>query len=279
MSDVISWPTRRWMKPLLFSLIFLFSFHTLAEECKLKAPLYSLSGPVSTVLRELNLLRDPNLKGISLFNPIPQDEYLGPRFGGGLFLSRREDKIFGKDEVIYDQGRELNRYFKERKSLSQGIQTVGSTPREVVQFVLDILDSRLLGCNKKIELFKLRMKTLEKRKFLKTRKIIFFLGQIGMNLRYPETVYGQDGFILEMTRTRQIQTYPSPLHYIRWSQKVIQSLDKDFIFVGISEPKDQKQKIFQKIDDKHFNIIFPGALTPGLTQLELIEFIVENFKP
>lgn len=260
---------------LSLSLILFFSFSTWGE-CHLKGPLYSLSGPSTTILRKLNLLSDKNLRGISTFNPIPANEYKGSRLGGGLFLSRREDKIFAGAEVIYDQGRELDRYFKNRPYPSMSIESMGLTPEEVVQKTISLLEPRLEGCNEKIVELLAENKKLVEAKFSQPKKIIFFLGQISQQKKLPEMVIGNDGFVLAFKKQGQIDTYPSELHYVRWSQKIIKALDENFIFVGISESKDQKASSLTRIDQRHFNIVFPGSLTPGQSQLELMSFIVKN---
>jgi hypothetical protein len=260
---------------LFLSLLIVYAFPVWGD-CHLKSPLYSLAGTSTTVLQKLNLLSDKNLKGISVFNPISEDDYKGTRLGGGLFLSRREDKVFSGVEVIYDQGRELDRYFKDRPYASIRIESMGLTPSEVIQKVLDVLTPRLIGCENQLALLQKQNKELSELKFKSPRKIVFFLGEITDQKKYPELVIGNDGFVLGFKKSGQIQTYPSELNYIRWSQKIIQSLDSDFIFVGISEPKDQKKNSIKKIDSKHYNIIFPGALTPGQSQLELMSFIVKN---
>lgn len=260
---------------LFLSLTFLFSFSAWGD-CKLKSPLYSLAGTSTTILQRLGLLSDKNLKGISTFNPIAPNDFKGERLGGGLFLSRREDKVFSGVEVLYDQGRELDRYFKDRPYSSISIKSVGLTPGEVVEKVINILKTRLDGCEEKISALVKKNQQYGTEKFKISKKIVFFLGSITEQRKLPETVIGNDGFVLAFKKTGQIKTYPSELNYIRWSQKILHSLDKDFLFVGISEPKDQKTESITKLDSKYINIVFPGALTPGQSQLELMSFIVKN---
>ncbi len=228
------------------------------------------------ILRKLNLLSDINLKGISTFNPIPANEYKGPRLGGGLFLSRREDKVFAGAEVIYDQGRELDRYFKNRPYPSMSIESMGLTPEEVIQKTITLLRPRLVNCEERVTALLSENKKLIEAKFNQLKKIVFFLGPISSQKKLPEMVIGNDGFVLGFKKQNQIHTYPSELHYVRWSQKMIEALDKNFIFIGVSEPKDQKTSSLIRIDQRHLNIIFPGALTPGQSQLELMSFIVKN---
>lgn len=260
---------------LFLSLIFCLSFSAWGD-CHLKHPLYSLAGPSTTILKSIGLLGDKNLKGISSFNPISQKDYSGPRIGGGIFLSRREEKVFNGVEVIYDHSRELDRYFKGREYSSVGIDSIGMTPHLVVEKVLSILTPRLEGCETEVENLLKKNADLKFIKFKRKMKIIFFLGAISKEKRLPELVIGNDGFVTAFKQTGQIETYPSELNYIRWSQKILKSLSSDFLYVGISEPKDQKEISFKKLDKNHFNIIFPGALTPGQTQLELMSYIVKN---
>ncbi len=264
------------MKRLLCSLLLLANFPLWASECKLNGPLFSLSGTSTVILKELNLLADPNLKGISIFNPISKEDYSGSRLGGGLFLSRREDKVFGSADVIFDHGRELNRYFKNRNYPSISINSVGKRPHETILMTLQIVEGKISGCEKELSTLKNKVSELQKSKFKAPRKIIFFLGEITSQKKLPEMVYGQDGFVLELSESGQIKTYPSKLNYIHWSQKILNSLEEDYVFVGLKEPRNQLDKKIQKLDQRHVNIVFPGALTPGYSQLELIKYIVDN---
>lgn len=259
---------------LLISLL-LFSSIALGD-CHIKVPLFSLAGPSTVMLKELGLLKDKNLKGISTFNPIEKSAYSGPRIGGGLFLSRQEDKTFQGAEVIYDQGRELDRYFSKRKFISVPIETAGLTPREVSEKTLGILESKLVGCKEKLKSLKNKISNLSKLSWKGKKKIVFFLGPISSTQRFPEMAIGQDGFVKDFKKREMIETYPSDLLYIRWSQKIMDQLPVDFIFIGVSESPDQVTKKMIRMNSRHININFPGALTPGFSQLELMGFLVEK---
>ena len=260
------------MKLLTSALLFLLISSPI-EACHIIAPLYSLAGPSTVILKELNLLKDKNLKGISTFNPIASADYSGERLGGGLFLSRQEEKTFHQAEVLFDQGRELDRYFSKRSYPSTKIATMGKTPLQVVESVLDILGPKLSGCESQIKEIIAKSKLLAASSFKDKKKIIFFLGEISQDKKYPGLVIGKDGFVKAWSDQGKIETYPSELNYIHWSQKIIRGFAPDFIFVGISEPKDQKKIEFKKINETHFNLIYPGALTPGYSQLEVMSFL------
>ena len=64
---------------------------------------------MTVLLREVGLLNDPALQGISVFNPIPEKDFKKTRYPGGVFLSRTTLKEFHQSIVFYDEGRELNK--------------------------------------------------------------------------------------------------------------------------------------------------------------------------
>ena len=96
---------------------FLFIFLFLQNQsiaCKLAKPLVSLSGPVTMVLEELNLLEDPNLAAISVFHPINK-KTSAKILAGGVFLSKRTMESFQDKFVFFDKSMELKKNYKMAK--------------------------------------------------------------------------------------------------------------------------------------------------------------------
>ena len=256
----------------VFSLIILFiSFNAIACNLDKKFDYISLSGPVTFLLQELKLLNDKSLKGISVFSPVDKKDFRNKIYGGGLFLSEKEKKDFDKKIVFFDQGLELKKYLKSSNSFKNiAIETRDLGALKATSYLLDTLSPYLENCSLKVKKVNKRLNAVKEKisqyKKVKNKTFIFYLGEV-KNKRFPNLVMANDGIVKTLKDSRIIQTYPSDLSYVSWSQKVVSSL-KNTVHIGVSENKE-----FQRINlsDDIINIKSPGALTPGLSQVYLID--------
>jgi hypothetical protein len=262
----------------ILSLLFL-SGEALAA-CRFKDELkkvYSLSGPLTVALKEIGLLRDPKLRGISIFNPVGLTEFSGTIVPGGIFLSREAmDELKGA-VVFFDEGRELARTLP--KGSVQFI-TRGLTPPQVVERSIEVLRNHTQDCEKEFAIFSNRTQELAKKVLDLMRRApraVFFLGEI-KNRRPPEMVIANDGIVKWLKDQTRLTTYPSDLGYVTWSMKLLQELHKDTLRVGIIDSGRVGEMKVQRLDKNSFNLRAPGSLVPGITQLKAWLYFLEAIR-
>lgn len=265
---------RRWM-PILFSLL-IFFVSKVEARCRFRddvKKVSSLSGSVTVLLRETGLLKDPKLQGISVFNPIAPEDFKGKIFPGGVFLSQKELPNFDGDLVFYDEVRELHRLFSSRKSV-QGVQikTRNLSPMEAMNVTVKKLKVFTQDCEKEFLTLEEKAKKIEQEildRVPKNFKAIFYIGE--MKKRLPETIMSNDGVVKWLREKKKLETYPSDLAYVNWSAKVMNSLGKDFLHVGILDTgRDYKKEV--KKEKGRVNFSYPGVLVPGYSQLEAFHY-------
>jgi hypothetical protein len=230
--------------------------------CELKPNEYiSLSGPVSILLRELDLLKDKSLKAISSFHPITKDEFSGKRVSGGLFISSKYLKSLKDPIVFYDSSRELKQIFQAGIE----IQTKGEIS-SLIDSHLESLKPFTKDCESKIKEIQKNVKTILKsiKDYKFQKSYLFYLGKLGE--RKTNLLVSNDLFVRVLKNKAKLKTYPSDSMYVPISQKIKKDFS-DAIEIGISDGKTH----VKKIEDKRFNISFQGILTPGYSQILFLE--------
>ena len=267
------------------SLSLVFLLYGFAHACDFRpevSKVYSLSGPVTIALKNIGLLSSPKLKGISVFNPVSSEEFKGKVLPGGIFLSREMVEEFKGGLVFYDEGRDLARMFEGIPTVTSiKIVTRGFFPEQVTELSIKALMPFTNSCERQFKLFQEKSENLSQ-KILKlipeNFSAVFFLGEIRAG-RLPELVIANDGIVKWLREKKKIKTYPSELAYVNWSSKVIQGLDKSFLKVGVKDSSAEMIRDFKKLDEKSFNMTFPGALVPGVSQQEAWLYFLENYRP
>lgn len=261
--------------PILISFFFLFVFH-LEAKCRFHddvKKVSSLAGTVTVVLKETGLLKDSKLQGISIFNPIAPEEFKGKIFPGGVFLSQKELPNFDGELVFYDEVRELHRLFSSRPAI-RGIQvkTRNLSPMEALEVSIKVLKPFTQDCENSFLALEVKAKKLEQEileKIPQNFKAIFYIGE--MKGRLPETIMSNDGIVKWLREEKKLTTYPSELAYVNWSAKVMNSLGKDYLHVGILDTgRDSKKEV--KNEKGKVNFSYPGVLVPGYSQLEAFHY-------
>lgn len=234
----------------------------------------SLSGPMTILLRETQLLNDPALEGISIFNPISENEFRKKRIPGGIFLSQRTLSEFENALIFYDEGRELRKILSTGRGIqSVEIKTRNKYPIEVVDSLIRTIRPLTNGCDQLLSRFKanaVRMEMELLKKLPSSLKVVFYLGRF-KNQRPPELVIVNDGVVKKLIQENKIKTYPSELSYVNWSSKIMDTLSKDFIHLGIEDSGSKLMKEIKRSSMK-MTLIYPGALVPGFSQLEAFLF-------
>lgn len=266
------------MITLLFSfLLFIFPAFACEFSSQYKS-YYSLSGATTLALKDLGLLKRPELKGISVFHPISKDEFAGEFLAGGLFLSQEKVKSFSGSVVFFDEGRELKKILEQFPLIrAVEIKTRSLTPQEVLVQLEKDLSPFLKNCAF-TELHMNLSKNLNKLRSLipKGETYLFFLGLIRSG-RLPEFVMVQDGVVKWMADQKLIRTYPSELPYVNWSSRLLQGLPAKTYRVGIKDSGNSMEKSIQKDHQKkNINLTFPGAMIPGLGQVNAMIYLFEN---
>lgn len=238
---------------------------------------YSLSGPVSMLFEFMGLEKDKQLKAISVFHPIKN--FQGKKLGGGIFLSPKVFKGKQAGVVFYDESKELKKSLSKISEIkSVQIKTRGLNSFESTLKSLKKIRPFLRGCEKQIAKVKSYVDSVNTKinKWKVNKKVLFFLDHIGKDKKLPQTIMINDGFVLTLIHKNKISTYQSPLSYVAWSAKLMKNKYADYIRIGVKESNDLDQIEVQKIDEKHYNFTYKGALIPGISQLKLLEQLTSS---
>ncbi len=233
--------------------------------------IYSLSGPVTQILEEWNLLQAKELKGASLFYPLPGN-FKGEKIPGGVFLSPSKLDEMKNALVFFDESQELRKLFRTRRVNAVEILSRNQTPGEVTASVLKTLKKYVTGCDSDQVLAKVR--TLEQSiegRMKGKPSIIFFLGEIRKE-KLPEFVIANDGLVLWLKRKNLISSYPSELGYVNWAGSIIEALKGKSLFLGIRE----EDIPTVSGNSRKANLAYPGGLIPGIRQLKAWNYFLDH---
>ncbi len=233
----------------------------------------SLSGPITMIMQDLDLLNDPALKAISSFHQVNST---ASKIDGGIFLSKKYLRKYKNPIIFFDESAQLEKTIADLKLKAHKIVTKGGDPFTIYAKSLETLVPYLDGCKDKIT--KLNALTAELRKNIfagskMKRRVIFYLGELTESKR-PELVISNDLFVKKWKELKLIDSYPSLLAYATWSQKILKELG-DYIEIGLAE---KPQIEVKKISERKFNIYFPGVLTPGLSQIKFMHYFQTQFQ-
>jgi hypothetical protein len=259
---------------ILFSLLFLFSFSVRAA-CRFSPQVnsvYSLSGPMSALIEDLGLMSSPAMKGVTVFYPELKN-FKGEIVPGGVYLAPAKLEAMNNSLVFFDTSTELKKLFKTKKINAVEVNTRGLSPREVTTALWEMLKNQVQDCQTESSKMFERVETLEK----KIRKemnppmsVVVFLGKVGEG-KLPELVIANDGIVKWLRGNKLIETYPSELAYVNWAASVMNEL-KEHLLLGFVEAK--SPMLTGK--DKRVTLSYPGALIPGMRQLEAWNYFLEN---
>lgn len=236
---------------------------------------YSLSGPITTTLKEWDLLKHPLVKGVSIFHPVSQKDFSGKFIPGGIFLSPKLIQEMKGGVVFYDESRELTEVLSENKIEAIEIKTRGLLPLEVTLLVTEILRSKTESCEKEEQGLMASTKNLElslKAKIKSKPWFIFFLGSY-VREKLPEMVMVQDGMVKWLLKENLIRSYPSNLPYVSWSAKVLNGLPKETKYILLKDSGNLLDKKVIKNSNQVVSLIYPGALIPGIDQLRALDYL------
>lgn len=260
--------------------IILLSFNCFAV-CDFKkdvSKVISLSGSSTVIFKELGLLKNPKLQGVSVFNPLDDSDFKGRIYPGGIFLSHQALSEFDGSVVFYDESRELHKIFGTRKAIkARQIKTRNQTPLESVENTSAIVSEFISGCDDELRKVKERAVSLQK-EIIKTMpeklSVVFYLGDF-VGGRPPEMVMVNDGVVKFLVQQKKIKTYPSELAYVNWSAKLLKDFPAGTLHIGIKDSgRNGAQKI--KRSSAGMTLVYPGSLVPGITQLEAFLFLARS---
>jgi hypothetical protein len=268
------------MRILFKILLLLLSFQSFAN-CDFKKNIkkvISLSGSSTVVLKELGLLKKTNVKGISVFNPITEADFAGKVYPGGIFLSHQALNELDGSVVFYDESRELHRIFTSHpKVMSREIKTRNLLPKEAHQATMTILKEFVEGCESEFKKLDKKISDLQNEifKFIPANQtMIFYLGDF-LGGRRPEMMMVNDGVVKLLVKEKKIATYPSHLAYVNWSSKILNTLPATTLHIAIKDTgRNGKREI--KKSPMGMTLVYPGALIPGLSQLEACLYLFKS---
>lgn len=262
------------------SLLFVFLSLDLRSECdfnpKIKKVI-SLSGVSTNIFKELGLLS--RLHGISVFSPIPKNDFSGIVYPGGIHLSPKTINDFSGAVVFYDESRDLRRVFKTRSDIeSVELTTRGRLPLVVVDETINKVKFFLKGCDTQVAEVQSKAKRIQNEiieKIPSHKTIIFYLGDF-ISGKNPELVIVNDGVVMLLKEKNKIQTYPSDLAYVSWSSKIMNDLPQGTLHVGVKDSGMEYQMNLKRLSTNKMTLIYPGALVPGLNQLEAFLYLFKS---
>lgn len=237
---------------------------------------YSLAGSVTLALRDLDLIKEKKLSGVSIFHPVDKKVFKGEILPGGIFLSHDTIKKLKGSVLFYDESREMARIlsgYPEVKSIQ--IKTRGLNPNQVIDVTSNEMKPYLKNCDLTVLKKSLETKIATLKKIIPTQKtILFFLGQIKQG-RFPELLMVNDGVVKWMVEEKLLKSYPSDVAYVNWSAKILQTLPAYTVKVGI---KDSGSEMGLKLEKSEgfMNLTYPGALIPGVGQVEAMIYLFQN---
>ncbi len=264
------------MRIFLSSFLFLLLSNANAECTYRNENVVSLSGTATVIFKEMGLLS--GLKGISVFNPIPKDEYSGPVYPGGIFLSQNTMSEFKNKTVLFDESRELAKIFRSQNIKAVEIRTRNLSPTESIHRTLKEIIPLIKDCEKEIadvEKKRVSLETKIMNGLTQKKQMIFFLGELKQE-RLPEMIMSNDGVVKWLRTKEKISTYPSDLAYVNWSAKILLENTSDkTLLIGLNDPGREITKTVKKAGNK-INLVYPGSLVPGLSQLEAFAYLFEK---
>lgn len=253
-------------------ILFLFCYNVFP--CELKKGNYALiSGGITKLIKELDLENSKHIKLYSNFFPIKNKS--AKLVTGGIFISPKVIDEAQVDTVFFDSGDELRKSLR-RSSAKKVIayRTNGLDPFEAYDLSKEILMPFLNKCEDKISKLDKRIIQIKEQN-LKYSKMIFFVGEISEYKKLPELVMSNDGFVKYLKTYKKLESYPSELSYVTWSQKILSNLkDKKYLKIGLVNSETESFQL-KKIDDEYINIHSKLALIPGLSQVFFLESLMQ----
>lgn len=232
---------------------------------------YSLSGPVTKILEEIQLLPSSTIKGISVFYPAKIEKRKIP---GGIFIAPGLLNEMKDSVIFYDESQELRKLFSSQNIHALSLVSRGKNPREVMEEAEKLISPYLLDCGDKLSQLKAKITELEnkiRKKNSVRQNIVFFLGEVKPG-KLPDLVIANDGIAKWLKVNKKISGYPSDLAYVNWSAQVLEALPKETLLLGLKEaltPEIQGQ--FPRL-----TLFYPGVLMPGMTQLEAWDYFLDH---
>lgn len=262
----------------IFILLISLDLHAICDFKKEITKVISLSGTSTVILKELGLLKNPKLKGVSVFNPIEDSDFQGKIYPGGIFLSHQSMEELDQGFVLYDESRELRRIFESRPSIkAREIKTRNLTPNQAIETTISAINKLIQDCGNEVERLNKKINEIQKSllKLLPSKRfVVFYLGDF-IGGRRPQMVMANDGVVKWLVKENKIKTYPSELAYVNWSSKILNDLSPQTIHIGLIDSGRNGEKKIKK-SPAGVTLIYPGSLVPGLSQLEAFLFLFQK---
>ncbi len=265
------------LKTWVFSFFLILSFDSYACYLSARYKYVSLSGPVTFLLEELNLLNDSALTAISKFHEVK--DFKKDKVGGGIFLSESKLNEWKNHVVFYDESRDLE------KTLMMGNQMIlvkmksrGLDPFQATMSSMNLLRPYLMNCANKLVDIEKKLNEIEQKLISSSKRNenhYFFLGELTKE-KLPSLLI-LDGPVMSLKKHQMIKTYESTLYYIYWSEKELEKVfDQEGFYWGLNESKIPQLKS-KNISKNKSNLYYRGVLIPGITQVKFLDEFFKTF--
>jgi hypothetical protein len=250
----------------------------------------SLSGPVSLLLEELELLDDLSLQALSSLHPLKEFPQGKEKIAGGIFLAEKTIDSFKEKVVWFDHSQNIQIVLENSKKQKFAhhwhlLNWNKLSLKKSLSQSLEAIKKYLLDCDEKIRLLEsslnqsyLKLENLRSK--IKNRPLIFFLGELKLNF-YPSLIMLRDGFVIDLL-DNNLQSYPSNLAYVPWSQSELKKLKKlNAIFIGLNSlmsANESDRLEVKKLQHHHLNFSQRGLLIPGIGQWRFFVSFLDWFE-
>lgn len=268
------------MKQVISAWVFLFSLNAFSCEINQTRDVISLSGPITHLLFELKLLKTP-VMAISEFHGINPKDFSGKILKGGMFLSPQVLKTLKNPLIFFDESLEQRKTIKRLDIQGIELKTKNLDPFEVYHLSKDKLSPYLKNCETELSLLQKKVDGV-KLEVEKSKKLngyyFFYLGEIKKDERKPNLIM-IDNFVLTFLKNKLLETYPSQLNYVPWSEKVVHDYQKKkTFFIGLvtSSQSEKRSLELKQVSEREFNFYHPALLVPGLAQINFLKELVSK---
>ncbi len=243
---------------------------------------YVFSASLALTLKELSLLQASEIQSVTSISNLSSGETKAHLVGGGQLLSLngipvREDNVF-----LFDESRALERLMKHfPKGDKVLFKNRGLDPVSAFEKGIELLKPFLVNCEEEIKALQQRFfalaQQLQTAKVMRQNPLLFFLGSV--KERLPDILINRDGFVLYLLDHDLIQSYPSSLSYVAWSEILLKKMPAATLYLGVEGEKSCLKLRVNAFKKNYYDICHRFALIPGIGQLLFLEEFPEKLFP
>lgn len=253
--------------------------------CKIKPDqkIISFSSTVTSLLIELDLVKDPQLTGLMSEHIKFAEGFNGEVLYGGLVQSKKNlNKLIKSQAIFYDRSKRLKELLSTYGTKKIEVNTRGEGIFEYIPNTLAQLEPYLENCKANINSIQKKLGNLKKKLLIISKdqksfpqKFIFFMGEIKDEMSLPDMIISGDLFLAELEKV--IPHEDRKQHYSYTSEKLIRD-KKNYCFIGLKDENDKNNVLIKmtKISDNRYNLFAKNIFLPGFDQFKILNQLINN---